>query len=39
LSSRDAAGADNLMRGVMTERKRLYQVFMDARRRFEAAAG
>ncbi len=39
LNSRDAAGADNLMRSVMTERKRLYQVFVDARRRFEAAAG
>jgi hypothetical protein len=39
LSSRDAGGADNLMRSVMTERKRLYQVFTEARRRFEAAAG
>jgi len=39
LSSRDTGGADNLMRSVMTERKRLYQVFTDARRRFEAAAG
>jgi predicted Zn finger-like uncharacterized protein len=37
LSSRDAGSADNLMRNVMTERKRLYQVFVDARRRFEAA--
>jgi predicted Zn finger-like uncharacterized protein len=39
LNSRDTAGADNLMRTVMTERKRLYQIFVDARRRFEAAAG
>jgi predicted Zn finger-like uncharacterized protein len=39
LSSRDAAAADNVVRGVMAERKRLYQVFTDARRRFEASAG
>jgi predicted Zn finger-like uncharacterized protein len=38
LNSRDAAGADNVLRSVMAERKRLYQVFVDARRRFEAAA-
>jgi hypothetical protein len=39
LNSRDAANADNLVRAVLTERKRLYQVFLDARRRFEASAG
>jgi predicted Zn finger-like uncharacterized protein len=38
LNSRDAGGADNILRSVMAERKRLYQVFVDARRRFEAAA-
>jgi predicted Zn finger-like uncharacterized protein len=38
LNSRDAGGADNVLRSVMAERKRLYQVFVDARRRFEAAA-
>ena len=38
LNSRDAGGADNLVRSVMAERKRLYQVFVDARRRFEASA-
>jgi len=38
LHSRDAAGADNLVRSVMAERKRVYQVFVDARRRFEASA-
>jgi predicted Zn finger-like uncharacterized protein len=38
LNSRDATGADNILRSVMAERKRLYQVFVDARRRFEAAA-
>jgi predicted Zn finger-like uncharacterized protein len=38
LNSRDAAGADNVLRSVMAERKRLYQVFVDARRRFEASA-
>jgi predicted Zn finger-like uncharacterized protein len=39
LNPRDAAGADNLVRGVLAERKRLYQVLVDARRRFEASAG
>jgi predicted Zn finger-like uncharacterized protein len=39
LNSRDAAGADNALRSVMAERKRLYQVYLDARRRFEASAG
>jgi hypothetical protein len=39
LNSRDAAGADNALRSVMAERKRLYQVFVDARRRYEASAG
>jgi predicted Zn finger-like uncharacterized protein len=38
LNSRDTAGADSLVRSVMAERKRLYQVFLDARRRFEASA-
>jgi predicted Zn finger-like uncharacterized protein len=38
LNSRDAGGADNLVRSVLAERKRLYQVFVDARRRFEASA-
>jgi hypothetical protein len=39
LNSRDAAGADNALRGVLAERKRLYQVYLDARRRLEASAG
>ena len=39
INSRDLANADNLIRSVMAERKRLYQVFSDARRRFEASAG
>ena len=39
LNSRDVATADGLIRSVMAERKRLYQVFSDARRRFEASAG
>jgi len=37
LNSRDASGADNTLRTVMAERKRLYQVFVDARRRYEAS--
>jgi len=39
LQTRDVSSADNLIRSILGERKRLYQVFTDARRRFEAAAG
>ena len=39
LNGRDAAGADAALRSTMAERTRLYQVFTDARRRFEASAG
>lgn len=39
LHTRDLAGADNVIRSMLTERKRLYQVFNEARRRFEAAVG
>jgi hypothetical protein len=39
LNGRDAASADAALRNTMAERTRLYQLFMDARRRFEASAG
>lgn len=39
LSPRDAAHADKAIRAAVAERQRLYQVFRDARSRFEAAAG
>jgi CheY-like chemotaxis protein len=39
LSGRDAAQADAPLRNTMAERARLYQMFSDARRRFEASAG
>jgi predicted Zn finger-like uncharacterized protein len=39
LSARDTAGADAALRNTMAERTRLYQMFTDARRRFEASAG
>jgi CheY-like chemotaxis protein len=39
LSGRDVAGADAALRNTMAERTRLYQMFTDARRRFEASAG
>ena len=39
LNGRDAAGADTAVRNTMAERARLYQLFTDARRRFEASAG
>jgi response regulator RpfG family c-di-GMP phosphodiesterase len=39
LSARDAAQADAPLRNSMAERGRLYQMFSDARRRFEASAG
>jgi hypothetical protein len=38
LSGRDAAQADAPLRNTLAERSRLYQMFSDARRRFEAAA-
>ena len=39
LSARDAAGADAALRNTMAERTRLYQMFTDAKRRFEASVG
>jgi CheY-like chemotaxis protein len=39
LNARDGAGADTALRNTMAERTRLYQLFTDARRRFEASAG
>ena len=38
LSSRDVASADALVRSTLAERARLYQAFLDARRRHEAAS-
>ena len=38
MNPRDAGGADTL-RNTVAERTRLYQMFTDARRRFEASAG
>jgi predicted Zn finger-like uncharacterized protein len=37
VNSRDAAGVDAILRNTLAERQRLYQVFLDSRRRFEAA--
>jgi predicted Zn finger-like uncharacterized protein len=39
LNGRDTAGADAALRNTMAERTRLYQLFTDARKRFEASAG
>lgn len=39
LNGRDSAGADTVLRNTMAERTRLYQLFTDARRKFEASAG
>jgi len=39
LNAREAAGADAVLRNTMAERTRLYQLFSDARKRFEATAG
>jgi predicted Zn finger-like uncharacterized protein len=39
LNPRDAARVDALLASTHAERRRLYQVFQDARRRFEASAG
>jgi hypothetical protein len=39
LNGRDVATADAVIRNTLGERQRLYQVFLDARRRFEEAAG
>ena len=39
MNGRDTAGADAALRNTMAERTRLYQLFTDARRRFEASAG
>jgi hypothetical protein len=38
LNGRDAGTADAVIRGTQSERQRLYQVFLDARRRFEEAS-
>ena len=35
LNTRDAGTADQLIRAALLERKRLYQVFDEARKRFE----
>jgi predicted Zn finger-like uncharacterized protein len=37
LNGRDAAGADAVLRSTMAERTRVYQLFSDARQRFEAS--
>jgi hypothetical protein len=39
VNSRDAATADGPLRNTIAERSRLWQVFLDARQRFEASAG
>jgi predicted Zn finger-like uncharacterized protein len=39
LNGRDAATAEATVRNTLSERQRLYQVFLDARRRFEESAG
>jgi predicted Zn finger-like uncharacterized protein len=39
IHSRDAATADGPLRNTVAERSRLWQVFLDARQRFEASAG
>jgi predicted Zn finger-like uncharacterized protein len=38
LNGRDAGTADAVIRGMQNERQRLYQAFLDARRRFEEAS-
>ena len=38
ISGRDTANAESTLRSTMAERTRLYQMFSEARRRFEAAA-
>jgi predicted Zn finger-like uncharacterized protein len=38
INSRDAASADAVLRSSLSERTRLFQVFLDARRRHEASA-
>ena len=39
LSAREAGAADQVIRSTINERKRLYQAFHDARKRFEEAGG
>jgi predicted Zn finger-like uncharacterized protein len=39
LHSKDAGAAEHAVRSTLTERRRLYQAFLDARQRFEASAG
>lgn len=39
LNGRDVGNADAILHNTFAERARLYQVFLDARRRFEQAAG
>ena len=39
IQSRDVAGVDNVLLNTLAERTRLYQVFLDARRRFEESTG
>jgi predicted Zn finger-like uncharacterized protein len=39
LNGRDAAGVETALRSTMAERTRLYQLFSETRRRFEASAG
>jgi predicted Zn finger-like uncharacterized protein len=39
VNGRDAAGVETALRSTMAERTRLYQLFSEARRRFEASAG
>ena len=39
LNGRDSAGVDIALRNTMAERTRLYQLFTEARRKFEASAG
>jgi predicted Zn finger-like uncharacterized protein len=38
VNARDAASAENMVRATLAERQRLYQAFLDARRRHEEAA-
>lgn len=39
VNTRDVATADAIVRNTVAERARLYQVFLDSRRRFEESAG
>jgi len=39
INSRDAGSAENVLRSTLGERQRLYQIYVDARRRHEEAAG